>query len=187
MDWKYIEDDMKLWMLLNEGNYIIYSNGSDYISIEITSETMDTGVFEMVKKVFNQSIRIDYCDKWNGVMRIIVNLEKNKVRIEFNRIITFSHHLIKYLPWIEIHEKSIIYHHHYTFSSCDNICEKMLNVSNIHELYTKMKDITVSIAETISVKNKIATYYESLPLFETILYYLKKMHKIPKEEIIIEI
>ena len=176
-----VERDMLFWLSKNEENTIKYVMQKGII--EIIDNISHLIKFDRIKKNFNKCESIHYGTRKYTTVIIILDAPCNVTRIYFYHIRKYHYH--HFIPWIEIKDNNYM---DFCYYRPDNKIKqkKMGCISSVSEMYSVAKNIDLEIVADIH-KDKIATYYASLPLFKVFLYIFGEPSDLIQKEIVIEI
>lgn len=182
-----LESDAKLWLSLNEKNTVMYDEWDIYryrTIGTIVNNTCFDDVFEHIKsnKHFE---RIHYVNE-NGVAILIVHIKKGiPIRFYFSGITNYHFHY--FTPYcIRNYSKEDQIEFHYHDIQGGHVIELTNSIDSVRELFSIIKSESLTIV-LIKHKDKITTYYDSLPLFNIFSYVLGIPCDITDKEIVIEI
>ena len=180
-----LESDAKLWLSLNEKNTVMYDEWDiyRYRTIEIIyNNTCFDDVFEHIKnnKRFE---RIHYGNENGDVL--IVHIKKGiSIRFYFSGIYNCHFHgFIPYCIWN--YSKDQIEFCYHDIQGL-HVLELTNSIDSVKELFSIIKSESLTIVLD-KHKDKITTYYDSLPLFNIFSYVLDMPCDITDKEIVIEI
>lgn len=171
-----VEHDMIFWLNKSEENNVQYVMRSGNI-INIDNESRFTE-FKLIKKNFYKYCNIWYNTGKKTIISIFIDSTYNIANIHFSY--TSTYHYNDLSSWIEIKDDNFMQFCYFT-----NIVkrEEMGRISSVDEMYSVAKNIELEIVAD-NHRDKIAKYYDSLPLFKL---FLRIFGELPVEQIIIEI
>lgn len=178
-----VKNDLDLWLKENDDSNVIYYTNS------IIIERINNGnceKFENIKKSFSDIQSIRYNKRQVHEFTMSKNVNGNITGICFVQLNRFLPGL--FYPWIEIDKDSITFNYidYHNYSKSKSEVMDIKQIKSIRGFYEIAKSITLSYAQEI-YKKDIETYYDSLPLFESLAYTLEEICDFPQGDIIIEI
>ena len=178
-----VKNDLDLWLKDNDNGDVFIFMGGGMIE-KISNENCEN--FENVKVRFNDIHTIQYIKQQVVMLSMTKSMNKNITSISFVRLNKFLPGT--FYPWIVICEDDITFN----YIDCSNQMKTRSEVVNIKQIksvrdfYEIAKSITLSYARD-KYKKDIETYYDSLPLFESLAYSLEEICDFSQGDIIIEI